>query len=764
MSVNVGDVVIGLRGDVARLQADMNEAKKVVSSAMKDIEQYVGYAKSAFVAFGGVLTISAFKDAIAGAIEFKARLYDLQTQTGISVTALGAMAKTGRLTQTSLEDIAGASAKLSKAIQTQNEDSKGAAQAIAALGLNFDKFKELKPEDQMLAVARAMAGFSDGAGKTTAAMLLFGKTGATLLPFLRDLAERTDLTSKQTFEAAQKAKEFETNLNKLKAAGGEWRDQIVNDMLPALTAFTKQMVEAKTAGEKFAAIWKNIKGNLGVDDMGLQIKKVSELNAEVASAFSAFETSSRLADAIPGGKTILGPLVEINRRHLDEIRKQAAEESEILKGMANAASPLGGDANYSNEGRRPKPEISGLAAPEKTKKERDLYSQLIKTVNERIAQQQMEADLGRQLTATESLQAKAYSDIDTGVIKATLAQKLYVDGLFQQALAEEKLAKEREESRKENDKTLDAAEHRLEALQQERKAVDLELEQFGLTREELQALISARDRNTAASLRGRAAALDSIGAEGQLRDLYLAQADALDQVASKKDQLAAKEARERNDPSAGAARAVKDYLSDIKRAGDATASAVQNGLKSLEDATVSILRGGNAKDAARQWVNSILAEIYRLYVVKPLLASIFGGGSGGAGGFFGSLLSLLGGGGGSGMTSGGGGMAAPGGIAPLAAGTNRVPYDGFLARLHEGEAVVPAAYNPAIGGGAQVTLNVVNNGEPVKATANQRQTDQGMVIDLVLEAVAADVAGGGKVANAMANTYQLNRAGSAPRY
>lgn len=37
----------------------------------------------------------------------------------------------------------------------------------------------------------------------------------------------------------------------------------------------------------------------------------------------------------------------------------------------------------------------------------------------------------------------------------------------------------------------------------------------------------------------------------------------------------------------------------------------------------------------------------------------------------------------------------------LAIGTNYVPYDGFAATLHQGEAVIPAAYNPAAGGQAR---------------------------------------------------------------
>ena len=45
-------------------------------------------------------------------------------------------------------------------------------------------------------------------------------------------------------------------------------------------------------------------------------------------------------------------------------------------------------------------------------------------------------------------------------------------------------------------------------------------------------------------------------------------------------------------------------------------------------------------------------------------------------------------------------IPAPG---PLATGTNYVPFDGFLATLHKGEAVVPAAYNPMADGGRTST-------------------------------------------------------------
>lgn len=768
--MNVGELTIGLRADVARLQADMNAAKGSVQGAMKDIEQYVGYAKTAFLTLGGVLTIGAFKSAIDGAIEFKAKLLDLSIQTGIGVSALGALGKVGKLTQTSLEDIAGASNKLSKAIETQNADSKGAAQAIAALGLNFAQFKQLKPEEQLLAVSKAMADFQDGSGKAAAAMLLFGKTGAAMLPFLTDLADKNELVSKQTFESALQAKAYEKNIATLNALGNDWKRTLAEALLPALIDTTGELIKLRKEGDSF---------NLVGESMKVTLQTLTVLGRNVAFVFSQIgDGIGALAAAeLQGAQGNFRAAFEIMRDYQargEEARKALDQADARTLGVGGGSNAGAGRGSVNPAFVVPnRPRITGLEADEKAPKvakEKDLYADLVKTVNQRLAQQELEADRGRKLTELESLQAKAYADIDGGIIKATLSQKLFIDGLFEEAKAQDSLANEREQSRKENDKTLDDADRRLRSLRDESAAMQQQLDEYGLTTEELQALTVARDRATAASLRGRAAVLDGIGAEGQLRDLYIAQADALDQVAQKKEQLAAREARDRNDPNAGAARAVKEYLSDIKRAGDATYNAVQNSLRSLEDGLVGILRGGNAKDIAKQWVNGIISEITRLYVVKPLLASIFGGSGGGGGGLFSSLLSLAGSyfGGGSANASGSGGYATAAGInggrangGPVEAGKSYLVGERGpeIVRMGGAGTVVPNT------GGKPVTINIANNGQPVNARETGRsESEQGTIINLVLDAVASNIASGGKVAQAGQQTWGVNRAGAAPRY
>jgi hypothetical protein len=136
---------------------------------------------------------------------------------------------------------------LSKALFTQNEDSKGAAAAIRALGLDFEKFKNLTPDQQMYEVAKALDRFQDGSEKSAAAMLLFGKQGAQLLPFLKELAERGLDVAKVTTQQAEEAKKYEDNLRALAAAGEEWKKTLASDMLPTLLEFSRELVAGRQA-------------------------------------------------------------------------------------------------------------------------------------------------------------------------------------------------------------------------------------------------------------------------------------------------------------------------------------------------------------------------------------------------------------------------------------------------------------------------------------------------------------------------------------
>lgn len=201
---------------------------------------------------------------------------------------------------------------------------------------------------------------------------------------------------------------------------------------------------------------------------------------------------------------------------------------------------------------------------------------------------------------------------------------------------------------------------------------------------------------------------------------------------------------------------------------------VTGSLSRLEDAIVNFTKTGKLNFSS---LFQYMADEFIRQQVRMLIASqTAGAGSGGSGGgIFGWLGSLLG----SGSTSGGGAGQYLGGDAgastvgmSLAVGTNYIPRDGFPAMLHEGEAVVPKAFNPAAGGmGASASPNVVNNihvetpqGYTGKVSQKQNSSGGADIRVQLLEMVASDVNGGGIVHDAMQRRFQLNPGGSVPRY
>ena len=243
MSTSIGGISFDLVANVARLASDMEMAKKTVGGAMQNIEGTVGFAKKAFVGLTGIVSVGAFVGLIKGTLDAQAALHDLSISTGLSVEALSRYRDVGAMTGTTAESVAAMVNRMAKSLAVANEDSKGAAEAIRALGLDFNTFQKLSPDDQLMAVARAMDQFADGTGKSAVAQALFGREGAKNIPFLQDLARSGAIAARVTAEQAEAADALGDNFAQLQLSGGAWKDELASGMAPALRDATQAMLE-----------------------------------------------------------------------------------------------------------------------------------------------------------------------------------------------------------------------------------------------------------------------------------------------------------------------------------------------------------------------------------------------------------------------------------------------------------------------------------------------------------------------------------------
>lgn len=272
-----GRAELSLGADYSELKRDFDIAKSIVG------EGFGNMARNALATVGAFAVLEVAMDVarwlgpfLTSAIDAAESLHDLSIQTGATVESLSAMAEVGRTTNTSAQDIGSAMNKLAKNMAVANEESKGTAEAIKALGLDFNTFRALKPEDQMVQLAQAMNKFEDGGSKSAAAMTLLGKEGAKLLPFMRDLATAGALVATTTAEQADMADQFNDALTESAGRTDAMVRSVSFALLPALIAgldITRSLGDAfssyMAAGARESAA--------DIDGLGVAVRVVSAI-------------------------------------------------------------------------------------------------------------------------------------------------------------------------------------------------------------------------------------------------------------------------------------------------------------------------------------------------------------------------------------------------------------------------------------------------------------------------------------------------------
>lgn len=213
----VGKLLVELSADVARLQADMNRATSMVERGAASMSTAAGMATAALGAIGVGVSVGALVSQFQTAVTALADLDDAAEKSGASVEDLSAIFNTLAPTGATLEQITDLTGKLAKAMREAGTAGSEQAQAFAALGVQVkDANGNYRSTGTVLEeVARALAGYRDGANKTVLAQQLLGKTGAEQLPLLKDLATRTREASTVTSEQAAAAETLANNIRTL---------------------------------------------------------------------------------------------------------------------------------------------------------------------------------------------------------------------------------------------------------------------------------------------------------------------------------------------------------------------------------------------------------------------------------------------------------------------------------------------------------------------------------------------------------------------
>jgi len=242
-----GQLEIQLLANMARLQSDMDNAKRTVSSAVDGMNKVLA-------TIGVGISVAGIANMVKSVADAGDKLNDLSKITGLTVNELGGLEKQAKLNGTTMDAVAKAVGQMSK--QLYND-----ADAFKALGIaTREADGSLRNANQVLLdVSDRFSKIQDGAAKSAIANQIFGKSGRELIPLLNEgsqkLIEAANAHQKYsgwTNESAEQADLFNDQLTILQGRIAGVKTRLIADLLPGINNIISAFVGATDQVNQFS--------------------------------------------------------------------------------------------------------------------------------------------------------------------------------------------------------------------------------------------------------------------------------------------------------------------------------------------------------------------------------------------------------------------------------------------------------------------------------------------------------------------------------
>ena len=257
-----GTLEIQLLANMARLQKDMDDAKRSVGGAMGAIERSVGAAQTALGALGAGLSVAALAAYATRAIDAADAMNDLSQRVGIAVKDLAAYELATSQSGASMESLA----KGMKALSGNMVEHGAALRKAGITATTVDgAFRQ---------VADVIAKMPDGMEKSALATKLFNKAGMDLIPTLNLGSAGLDLAAEKSAKYAEQmsimaplADAYNDNMAEMAMHSKVAGMTMLNDLLPTLVVVTKAFADAAKEGGILSGVWAAMQARFHGDEM-----------------------------------------------------------------------------------------------------------------------------------------------------------------------------------------------------------------------------------------------------------------------------------------------------------------------------------------------------------------------------------------------------------------------------------------------------------------------------------------------------------------
>ena len=259
-----------------RIKADVQGENNIrrLGNSMQGLQ---GQAKNAALAFNGLKgAVAGFGAAILGSaivggltaivkksIDAGDELFNLQAKTGIAAKQLIGIGNAAKLADVDMGTLSKGLGKLNVNLVKAAEGNDGLAQKFKALGVNVkDANGQVVPADKALKqIADRFADMPDGAQKAAAAVALFGKSGADLIPLLNEgAASMEKFTYKVGEDFAARSDLFNDTITELGIKTQGFGLELTDALLPALQTILEVFADLFSTDQDWTALFKVIEG------------------------------------------------------------------------------------------------------------------------------------------------------------------------------------------------------------------------------------------------------------------------------------------------------------------------------------------------------------------------------------------------------------------------------------------------------------------------------------------------------------------------
>ncbi len=173
----------GIDYTISAHDAGFHEGMHAATEAMEKMHEKVKESVIHFLEFAGVaVTVKENIKMLGEAFEMGGKLEMLSMRTGASVEELALLTQAFKTSGMGAEAVGPAINKMQKALTGVNEEGQGTAKAFDFLHLNMESLNKMGTLKQFEAISEAISNLESPAKRSAAAMGIFGRAGAELLP------------------------------------------------------------------------------------------------------------------------------------------------------------------------------------------------------------------------------------------------------------------------------------------------------------------------------------------------------------------------------------------------------------------------------------------------------------------------------------------------------------------------------------------------------------------------------------------------------